>query len=170
MTGDAMHTQRSIKPLLLAAVGAALLLADFAPGDLSGWRPLREAQAIVGAPMTPMSYAGVARRTTARVVTAETMAVTTAAATTAAASQQQAAVAQQQAATAQKQAATAQQQAAVAQQQAAAARPAVGTVVPALPAGCAPEAIGGIEYQRCAGVYYRAAFQGNNLVYVVQQP
>ena len=161
-----MHTQRSIKPLLLAAVGAALLLADFAPGDgLSGWRPLREAQAIVGAPMTPMSYAGAARRTTARVVAVETAAVTTAAA-----SQQQAAVAQQQAATAQQQAATAQQQAAVAQQQAAAARPAVGTVVPALPAGCVPEAIGGVEYQRCAGVYYRAAFQGNNLVYVVQQP
>jgi hypothetical protein len=160
-----MHTRRSIKPFLFTAVGAALLLADFAPGDLSGWRPLREAQAIVGAPMTPVSYAGVARRTTARVVTAETVAVTTAAA-----SQQQAAVAQQQAATAQKQAATAQQQAAVAQQQAAAARPAVGTVVSTLPAGCAPEAIGGIEYQRCAGVYYRAAFQGNNLVYVVQQP
>jgi hypothetical protein len=158
-----------MKPLLLAAAGAALLLADFAQGDLSGWRLLREAQAIVGAPMTPMSYAGVARRTTARVVTAETVAVT-AAATTAAASQQQAAVAQQQAATAQKQAATAQQQAAVAQQQAAAGRPAVGTVVSTLPAGCAPEAIGGIEYQRCAGVYYRAAFQGNNLVYVVQQP
>ncbi|MGB3428821.1 MAG: hypothetical protein WBA53_11685, partial [Burkholderiaceae bacterium] len=69
-----MHIQRSIKPLLLAAVGATLLLADFAPGDLSGFRPLREAQAIIGAPMTPMSYAGVARRTTARVVTAETMA------------------------------------------------------------------------------------------------
>jgi len=42
--------------------------------------------------------------------------------------------------------------------------------VSALPAGCAPEAIGGVEYQRCAGVYYRVAFQGNNLVYVVQQP
>ena len=49
-----MHTRRSIKPLLLAAVGAALLLADFAPGDLSGWRPLREAQAIVGAPATSL--------------------------------------------------------------------------------------------------------------------
>lgn len=153
-----MHTQRSIKPLLLAAVGAALLLADLAPGGLTGWRILPEAQAIIGRPLTPMSYAGVARRTTARVVTAETVAVTTAVA-----SEQQAAVAQQQAA-------MAQQQAAVAQQQAAATRPAVGTVVQALPAGCAQEAIGGVEYQRCAGVYYRAAFQGNNLVYVVQQP
>jgi hypothetical protein len=62
--------------------------------------------------------------------------------------------------------------AATAQQQAAAARPAgapaVGTVVNALPAGCKPEARDGVEYQNCGGVYYRAAFQGNNLVYVVQ--
>ena len=76
-------------------------------------------------------------------------------------------------ATAQQQAATAQQQAATAQQQqAAAARPAgapaAGTVVNALPAGCKPETKSGVEYQNCGGVYYRAAFQGNNLVYVVQ--
>jgi hypothetical protein len=154
-----------MKPLLFAAVGAALLLADFAPGQPSGWRLLRDAHAIIGAPLTPMSYAGVARRTTARVAMAETAAVTTAAA-----SQQQAAIAQQQAVVAQQQAATAQQQAAVAKQQSDAARPAVGTVVPALPAGCAPEAVGGVEYYRCGGVYYRAAFQGSNLVYVVQQP
>jgi hypothetical protein len=44
----------------------------------------------------------------------------------------------------------------------------VGTVVSALPAGCKPETKGGVEYQNCGGVYYRAAFQGNNLVYVVQ--
>jgi hypothetical protein len=29
---------------------------------------------------------------------------------------------------------------------------------------------GGVEYQNCGGVYYRAAFQGNNLVYVVEAP
>ena len=49
--------------------------------------------------------------------------------------------------------------------------PAIGSVVPALPAGCVAEAKGGTEYQRCGSVYYRAAFQGNNLVYaVVPQP
>jgi hypothetical protein len=116
----------------------------------------------VGAPATPVSVAGVARRSTVRVASA-----------TAATSQQQAATAQQQAATAQQQQATAQQQAATAQQQqAAAARPpgapAVGTVVNALPAGCKPETKSGVEYQNCGGVLYRAAFQGNNLVYVVQ--
>jgi len=29
---------------------------------------------------------------------------------------------------------------------------------------------GGIEYYRCGSVYYRSAFQGSNLVYVVAQP
>jgi hypothetical protein len=60
----------------------------------------------------------------------------------------------------------------MAQQQAAAARPPgappVGSVVTALPAGCKPEVKNGVEYQNCGGVYYRAAFQSNNLVYVVQ--
>ena len=120
----------------------------------------------------PLCVAGVARRTTRRVVVAETSATQAAAASTAATQQQQAATAEQQAATAQQQAATAQQQAATAQQQATAARPpgapAVGSVVTALPAGCKTETRDGVEYQNCGGVYYRAAFQGSNLVYVVQ--
>ena len=156
-----------MKRTILKAFGVAaalplLYLADGAPdGPLVG-RLIRDAHAVVGAPATPMSVAGVARRTTVRAASA-----------TAAASQQQAATAQQQQATAQQQAATAQQQAAVAQQQqAAAARPAgapaVGTVVNALPAACKPETRGDVEYQNCGGVLYRSAFQGNNLVYVVQ--
>jgi hypothetical protein len=98
-------------------------------------------------------------------VVAESSATQASAATTATA-QQQAATAQQQSATAQQQSATAQQQ------QAATARPAgappVGAVVATLPSGCKPETKGGVEYQNCGGVYYRAAFQSNNLVYVVQ--
>ena len=39
--------------------------------------------------------------------------------------------------------------------------------MPALPAGCAAVAKGGVEYYQCGNVYYRAAFQGNNLVYAV---
>jgi len=121
-----------------------------------------EAHAVVGAPLTPASAAGVARRTTRRVAVASTS-------TTAATS----ATAQQQAATAQQQSATAQQQTAAAQQQTAASArppgaPAAGAVVTALPAGCKPETRSGVEYQNCGGVYYRAAFQGENLVYVVQ--
>jgi hypothetical protein len=90
------------------------------------------------------------------------------------AAQQQAAAAQQQAAAAQQQAGAAQQQAAAAQQQAAAASPGktlpVGTVVPALPAGCTPKTVGGVAYHVCGNDFYRAAFQGSTLVYVTAQP
>ena len=46
----------------------------------------------------------------------------------------------------------------------------IGTVVSTLPAGCSPVDVGGTEYQKCGPDYYRAAFQGNNLVYVTTQP
>jgi restriction endonuclease Mrr len=164
---------------LVSTILAKLLTAGVANQDrVIHLGLVRPAAAIIGMPFTPMSYAGVARRTTRRVVAVEATAATAAVATTAAVTSQEAAMAQQQAATArqqqqvaQQQAATAKQQAAVAQQQAqAAGAPALGTVVGALPAGCAGEAKGGVEYYKCGNVYYRAAFQGNNLVYVVQQP
>lgn len=94
-------------------------------------------------------------------------------------SQQQTAAAQQQAAAAQQQAAAAKQEAAAAKQQAAAAAPPpavagnplpLGTVVPALPAGCTSTPVGGVEYYYCGGNFYRAVFQGNTLVYVTAQP
>jgi hypothetical protein len=147
-----------LKGFVVATALPLLHLAEVAPDAPLGFTLLRDAQAVVGAPLTPVSVAGVARRTTRRTVVASTAASS--------------ATAQQQAATAQQQAATAQQQAATAQQQAAAARPpgapAAGAVVSALPAGCKPEVRSGVEYQNCGGVYYRSAFQGNNLVYVVQ--
>ena len=87
-----------------------------------------------------------------------------------AAAQQQAAVAQQKAAAAEKEAAVAKQEAA-AMQAAGAANPLpMGTVVPALPAGCVAKPIGGVQYYQCGGNYYRAVFQGNSLVYVTVQP
>jgi len=172
---------RFIKPLLLVVGLPLLYVVDISTEPPLGLTLVREAGAIVGAPLTPGSVAGVARRSTYRAVAYGS--ASTAAATSATA-QQQAATAQQQSATAQQQSATAQQQAAAAQQQAAAAQtppaptaapvatgtPAVGSIVNTLPAGCTQEAKGGVEYQRCGNVYYRAAFQGNNLVYVVQQP
>jgi len=48
--------------------------------------------------------------------------------------------------------------------------PPVGSIVSTLPAGCVSSPKGGVQYFNCAGVYYRSAFQGNNLVYVVSQP
>lgn len=127
---------------------------ELAPDTPFGLRLAQKAYAVVGAPMTPGSVAGVARRTTRRTV----------AVVAAADSSHESA-----------QAATAQQQAATAQQQAATAAPAgqalpLGTVVTALPSGCAPMASGGVEYQKCGPNYYRTAFQGSNLVYVTAQP
>lgn len=153
----------NVKRFVLALLVPTLLCIEFAPHF--PLLKLNESAAIVGAPMTPLSVAGVARRTTRRVAVVEASAASS---TTA---QQQAATAQQQQAVAKQQAETAQQQAAVAQQQAVAMhRPAVGTIVTTLPAGCVQVAKGGVEYSDCGGVFYRAAFQGNNLVYVVQQP
>ena len=105
-----------------------------------------EAQAILG----------VRRRTRRR--TAVVVGSTTAAATASAeASQQQAAASQQQAAPAPQQAATTQATSGVP----------VGTVVQALPAGCTAVTLSGTQYQDCAGSFYKTAFQGNNLIYVV---
>jgi hypothetical protein len=158
-----MSTTWKLKALVITTAIPLSYLAGISPEAPMGLALLQDAHAVVGAPLTPASAAGVARRTTRRVVVAES----------ASTQQQQAATAQQQSATAQQQSATAQQQSATAQQQAAAAArppgaPPVGTVVSALPAGCKPETRDGVEYQNCGGVYYRAAFQGNNLVYVVQ--
>lgn len=144
-----------------------LAAAQLLPETPASLRVLPDAHAIVGAPLTPVSVAGVARRTTRRtvVVASETAAVTGQA-------NAQAATAQQQAATAQQQSATAQQQSATAQQQAAGTGQALplGTVVTALPAGCSQVTSGGVEYSKCGANYFRAAFQGNNLVYVTSKP
>jgi hypothetical protein len=153
-----MTSSKLLKSLVLTTAALLLYLGDGSPDAPLGLTMVREAQAVVGAPLTPVSGAGVARRTTRRVVATQ--------------SANTAAVQQQQTATAQQQSATAQQQSATAQQQTAAARPpgapSVGTVVSALPANCKPETKSGVQYQNCGGVYYRAAFQGENLVYVVQ--
>jgi biotin carboxyl carrier protein len=162
------------KPGLLGASFVLLFLAAAAPHAPLGVDFPGEAQAIVGRPLTPVSVAGVARRTAVR-TTAVVATTTTASAASAqsATAQQQAATAQQQSATAQQQSATAQQQAAAAQQPAAApsdqALP-LGTVVAALPAGCSQTTASGVQFYKCGANYYRAVFQGNNLVYVTAKP
>ena len=60
--------------------------------------------------------------------------------------------------------------AAAAAQRAPGAAVPIGTVVPNLPSGCNSIVIGGVNYFNCAGVYYRAGFQGNNIVYIVSAP
>ena len=46
----------------------------------------------------------------------------------------------------------------------------LGTVVSELPADCSTVMVSGVEYNHCGADYYRAVFQGNNLVYVTASP
>ena len=136
--------RKTLKAIVLGLSLPMLLLADLSTDAPLGVRLAREAAAIVGAPLTPVSYAGVARRTTRRTVAvASTAAATSEAAATAAAAPPP-------------------------PPPPAPGSPPHGQVVSALPAGCVSAPQGGVEYYRCGSVYYRPAFQGNNLVYVVQ--
>ena len=123
-----------------------------------------EAQAVMGVRRRT-------RRRTAVVVSSATAASATAATAAAASSSQQAAAAQQEAAAAKQETAAAKQETAAAQQQLAAAQPAsgvpIGTVVQALPSGCKAVTVANTQYQECGGSFYKTAFQGNNLIYVV---
>jgi len=106
-----------------------------------------DASAIIGVPLSPVSYAGVARRTTRRVVATEATVAT------------------------EEKAAAAAQPKPPPPPPAPAGPVALGTVVHALPSGCAATPISGVEYYNCGpGIYYRAVFQGNNLIYVATQP
>lgn len=123
--------------VLLSAVDIPLLPVQLVP----------EAQAIFGV-----------RRRTAVIAYSAGAATATAANQASASSQQQAAPAPQQAAPAPPpQAPPAQPASAVP----------VGTIVKTLPEKCIPVTIGNVQYQDCGGSFYRTAFQGNNLVYVV---
>ena len=46
----------------------------------------------------------------------------------------------------------------------------IGTVVTSLPDGCKSTSVNNQAYYECGGNYYRSAFQGNNIVYVITDP
>lgn len=149
---------------LLKAVALAAVVLFSAGGDLSRETPptfrfVPEAGAIVGLPFTPLSVAGVARRTAYRTAVIGTTAAAASAAAVAAARPPVVVVQQPAPAAAPPPAAPA-----------GAGTPAVGTIVTTLPAGCVQTPVNNVEYQKCGQTYYRAAFQGPNLIYVVQQP
>ena len=162
----------------LFVVSVVLIVIEPAslPGSL-----FAEAEAVVGRPLTPVSYAGVARRTTRRTVYAASRVyappVYVAPTTTtvvvqddsyeeqqAAQAQQQAAQAQQQAAEAEKRAAEAEQQAAQSQQQATLP---VGATLPSLPDGCASTVVKNQSFFTCGANWFRPAMQSGNIVYAV---
>lgn len=62
----------------MMAFGLLLAIGDYQPGGaIEGWSFVREAHARVGRPMTPVSVAGVARRTTRRTIYATSVYVAT---------------------------------------------------------------------------------------------
>ncbi len=153
--------------LLSTMLSAAVVFLSVA--DLGS---VRNAEAIIGMPWTPLSVAGVARRTMYREAVA-TSAMNAAAMNAAAynAAAANAAAAQAAAANAAAaQAAAANAAAAAASAQSAASQLPIGTLVPNLPPGCQSMDINGVNYFNCGGVFYRAGFQGNNIVYIVSQP
>ena len=134
---------------------------------------VKNAEAIIGLPWTPLSFAGVARRTMYREAAWNAAAMNAAAANAAAANMAAANAAAAQAAAANAaaaQAAAANAAAAAAAAQRASSQLPIGTMVSNLPPGCTSMVLGGVSYFSCGGVYYRAGFQGNNIVYIVSQP
>ena len=164
--------KKFLMPVVLT--GALFMsVAQFLPNS-----PLRlgfvgNAEAIIGMPWTPLSFAGVARRSMYRQAVWNAAAVNAAAANAAAANMAYANAAAAQAAAANAaaaQAAAANAAAAAAAAQRAAASLPIGTTVPYLPPNCNSSVINGVDYFNCGGVYYRAGFQGNSIVYIVSVP
>lgn len=61
---------RIVQLSLAAAASLGCLFVSDKPGSVSTGNLVSEAQAVIGRPLTPLSYAGVARRTTRRAVAA----------------------------------------------------------------------------------------------------
>ena len=164
--------KRFLMPIVLSAFVLCLPIANFQPDSPLRLGFVRDAEAIIGLPWTPLSFAGVARRSMYReAVAASAMnaaAANAAAANMAAANAAAAQAAAANAAAAQAAAANA-AAAAAAAQRAAAALP-IGTTVPYLPPNCTSTVINAVNYFNCGGVYYRAGFQGNSVVYIVSVP
>ncbi|MEA2116224.1 MAG: hypothetical protein U9P36_12705 [Thermodesulfobacteriota bacterium] len=109
------------------------------------------------------------RRRTAVVAYSAGAAKASSANAAAASSQQQAAAAQQQAAAAEREAAAAQQQLAASQAAQTGSSLPIGAMVEKLPEGCTPFTMSNVQYQKCGDDFYRTAFQGNKLVFVVSE-
>jgi hypothetical protein len=63
-----MSTQNKLRSLFVLVVAMVVSVIDLSPRPNQSVTLVREAHAVVGRPLTPVSYAGVARRTTRRAV------------------------------------------------------------------------------------------------------
>jgi hypothetical protein len=107
--GMSMNRLRIAKSCSLSLVITMVL--GWVISSVGGIALIEDARAVIGRPLTPVSFAGVARRTTRRMV--------------------------------------------------------YGSMLYAIPAGCATVIATGVTYYHCGGVYYRPQQQGANVVYVV---
>ena len=155
---------------IIGAVAMGALLFSLSLDDGSP-RLFEQAQGVIGAPLSPVSYSGVARRTTRRTV------YVTSSAASASAAKNSAAVEEAEKAAAQAEpAATQANEAAEKAQTAAAAERAggvfpVGSTVSSLPSGCDTQTVNDRSYFVCGTDWYRPAMQEGNIVYsVVAQP
>ena len=165
--------KRMLLAVLLIASLFCLPMAGFQPDATLQWNWIGDAQAIIGMPWTPLSFAGVARRSMYREAAWNAAAANAAAANAAAANMAYANAAAAQTAAANAaaaQAAAANAAAAAANAQRAAAALPIGSTVPYLPPNCNSTLINGADYFNCGGVFYRAGFQGNQVVYIVSAP
>jgi multidrug efflux pump subunit AcrA (membrane-fusion protein) len=154
------------------AASLVLLIAEFPSQPPLKLGFVGNAEAIIGLPWTPLSFAGVARRSMYRQAVAAS-AMNAAAAQAAAANMAAANAAAAQAAAANAaaaQAAAANAAAAAAAAQRAAATLPIGSTVPYLPPNCSSTVINGTNYFNCGGVYYKPGFEGNHIVYIVSVP
>jgi hypothetical protein len=145
------------KLFFFTAIGVLFFTGDLDEATQFGFTIIQDAEAVVGRPLTPVSVGGVRRRTrrrtaavTATAVTATAIATTPVVATPVVATP------------------------VVVTPVPVVVTPvpvAVGTIVSVLPAGCSTIISAGATYHSCGGVYYKPAFQSNNVVYmVVDQP
>ena len=107
-----------------------------------------EAEAIIGRPLTPLSCAGVARRTTRRVIVGTSAAASASAAAATSASQTSAPPP------------SAPPPSAPPPAPASHSPVPVGTVVTALPSGCSTVAVDGASYSDCGGAFVQGGFSG----------
>ena len=165
--------KKLLMPIVLTASLFCLPTASFQPDSALSLRFVGDAEAIIGMPWTPLSFAGVARRSMYRQAAWNAAAINASAANAAAANMAYANAAAAQASAANAaaaQAAAANAAAAASAAQRAAASLPIGTTVPYLPPNCTSSVINGTNYFNCNGVYYKAGFQGNNVVYIVSVP
>jgi len=168
-----------MKPIIKSAIlGIALVLMFLV--DVPSRSPSRVSTAYVQLVPEAQAIFAVWRRAARRTVIIGSVVVATTATAAAVSAHNQAAAANSAAASASAASASASAAAASAaaasaakagHPEAAAAKPLpLGTVVATIPAGCTSTPVGNVNYFYCGGNFYRAVFQGNNLVYVTAQP